>query len=190
MKQIEIESILQKIDDILQHISNSIRSDNIALLENTQPFISAILVELKQYQIFDAEASKEIINRLEKVINTLVRLTNLLKGRIDKQILFSAKAVRELEYLIGSIKHLVQCLKEASVTQNQVLIKYIIEGANNIENTADSFATQHQERLISGVCQPQASAIFIDLLNTIKENAYHLKELSRQISYLPLKEKG
>ncbi|MFH1230455.1 MAG: hypothetical protein V1709_03045 [Planctomycetota bacterium] len=204
MNQKELRECLQHIEEILKQIFDSIRTENLVYLDSAQSLVSRTSDLIKSYHLitevptearlcpngkpetihkaFGETARKDLINRLEKITYNLLRLINIFKGRISNHILFSEKAVRELEYLIGSIKYLSRCLKDVVVTKNDALLKYIIDTANAIENTADSFAAEHEERLLSGVCQPQASAVFIDLLNTIKENSYHFKEMGRQIS--------
>lgn len=211
MNQKEFRESLQHIEEILKQIFDSIRTGNLVYLDSAQSLVSRTSEQIKNYHlvaetpdkgwaapkigefrldnrqetmpdVLSEAGRKDLINRLEKIISNLSRLINIFKERISKHILFSEKAIRELEYLIGSIKYLSRCLKDVVITRNDVLLKYIIDTANALENTADSFAAEHEERLLSGVCQPQSSALFIDLLNTIKENSYHFKEMGRQIA--------
>jgi Na+/phosphate symporter len=211
MNRKELRDSLQHIEEILKEIFDSIRTDNCVSLDSAQTLTSRISDQIKNYhllaessseemlrsntttacldvgqgtelEVINVAASKGFISRLEKIVYNLFRLINILRDRINKRILFSEKAARELEYLIGSIKYISCCLKDVLVTRNDVLIKYIIDTANAIENTTDNFAAEHEERLLSGVCHPQSSAVFIDLLNAIKENSYHFKEMGRQIS--------
>ena len=188
-----INEFFQNIEQVLSNILNSIRTENTDGLESAESIISKTSLQVKSYQLSDQNIVKnspvcngtvkrDLINRLEKILFNLSRLINLFKEKANKHILFSEKAIGELEYLIKTIKHLSRCLKDATITKNEVLTKYIIDTANSLENTAANFAVEHEERLLSGVCQSQSSAVFIDLLNTIKENSYHFKEMGRQIS--------
>jgi len=186
MSDITIGEFFQTIEEALKHIFDSIRTENISHLDSAESTIGKLSLVVKNYQIYNNEcndaAKKDLGTRLDKITVSISRLVNIFKDKIDKHILFSEKALRELEYIIGTIKHLSKCLKDAAATKNEVLSKYIIETANALENTAANFALEHEERLTSGICQPQASAVFIDILNTLKENSYHFKEMGRQIS--------
>ncbi|MEW6027042.1 MAG: hypothetical protein AB1599_07105, partial [Planctomycetota bacterium] len=174
------------IEEVLKLIFDSIRTENLVHLNSAEITIAKITTLIKSYKIYDNGCNdatrKDIGSRLDKITINLGRLVNIFKDKISKGILFSEKALRELEYLIGTIKHLSKCLRDVATTKNDVLIKYIVDTANALENTATNFALEHEERLASGICQPQASAVFIDLLNTLKENSYHFKEMGRQIS--------
>ena len=189
MNNITINEFFQNIEEVLRYIFDSIRTENLERLASAESLIIRISINVKNYQLYnkgcDEVVKKDLGNRLEKIVINLSRLINVFNDKIDKHILFSDKALRELEYLIGTIKHLSRCLKDVAVTKNDVLTKYIIDTANALENAAANFALEHEERLTSGICQPQASAVFIDLLNTLKENSYHFKEMGRQISCLP-----
>jgi|SRR3989339_265131 len=186
MSDFNIGEFFQTIEEALKNIFDSIRTENPSHLDSAEPAIAKLSIIVKNYQIYSNQSNdavkRDLGTRLSKITSSLSRLINIFKNRIDKHILFSEKALRELEYLIGTIKHLSKCLKDAATTKNEVLNKYIIETANTLENTAANFATEHKERITSGICQPQASAVFIDLLNTLKENSYHFKEMGRQIS--------
>ncbi|MDI6732968.1 MAG: hypothetical protein QME51_05545 [Planctomycetota bacterium] len=188
MSYTAISKFFHSLEELSGLIFDCIRTENLSLLERTEILLSEITPQIKDYNLYNNinndPAKKDLSNRFEKIVSNLARLISVLKDKINKSILFSEKAVREMEYLTGTIKHLSRCLKDVSLTKNEVLAKYIIDTANTLENTADNFALGHQERLLSGICQPQASAIFIDLLNTIKEVSYHFKETGRQISFL------
>ncbi|MEK7309945.1 MAG: hypothetical protein AAB038_03925 [Planctomycetota bacterium] len=186
MSNITIGEFFQTIEETLKHIFDSIRTENLAHLDSAEATMAKLSIIVKNYQIYNNECNdavkRDLGTRLDKITVTLARLVNIFKDKIDKHILFSDKALRELEYIIGTIKHLSRCLKDVAVTKNDVLTKYIIDTANTLENTAANFALEHEERLTSGICQPQASAVFIDILNTLKENSYHFKEMGRQIA--------
>ncbi|MBI5779367.1 MAG: hypothetical protein HZA49_07915 [Planctomycetes bacterium] len=186
MNNISIGEFFQSIEEVLKLIFDSIRTENLPQLNSAELIITKISAQAKSYQLYDNGCNdttrKDVGGRIDKITVNLSRLVNIFKSKIDKHILFSDKALRELEYLIGTIKHLSRCLKDVAVTKNDVLAKYIIDTANALENTSTNFAQEHEERLTSGICQPQSSAVFIDLLNTLKENSYHFKEMGRQIS--------
>lgn len=186
MNNITISEFFLNIEEVLKLIFDSIRTENLSHLNAAESLIAKISTLVKSYQLYDNGCSntvrKDLGSRIDKITLNLSRLVNVFKNKVDKHILFSDKALRELEYLIGTIKHLSKCLNDVAVTKNDVLTKYIIDTANALENAATNFALEHEERLTSGICQPQSSAVFIDLLNTLKENSYHFKEMGRQIS--------
>jgi len=186
MSAISLSDFFQSIEETLKYIFDSIRTEDPAKLDSAESSInnlSTIINSQQACNIQSTDAAKRNLGiRLDKITINLSRLINVLKNKTNKNIIFSEKALQEIEYLIGTIKHLSKCLKDATATKNDVLNKYIIETANTLENTAANFATEHKERLTGGICQAQASAIFIDLINTLKENSYHFKEMGRQIS--------
>ena len=43
------------------------------------------------------------------------------------------------------------------------------------------YATLHEERLIEGLCLPVASSLYINMLDSIKNIAWHAKEIATKL---------
>src|SRR3989338_3521628 len=116
MNNIAISEFFRDSEEVLKHIFDSIRTENISHLNSAESLIIKISTLVKSHQLYDNgcndTARKDLGNRLNKITVNLGRLVNIFKDKISKGILFSEKALRELEYLIGTIKHLSKCLRD------------------------------------------------------------------------------
>jgi hypothetical protein len=187
MNDVAISEFFQNTEEVLRLIFDSIRTENLLHLNSAESLIIKASNLLKNRPLPPNECNetveKDLEGRANKITTNLSQSINIFKNKISKHIFLSEKAVGELEYLIGTVKHLSRCLMDIATTRNTALTKYIIDTANTLENTAINFALEHKERLANGICRPQSAAVFIDLLNNIKDNSYHFKEMGRRISY-------
>lgn len=121
------------------------------------------------------EAEQKILRRLDALLSRLGTIdANLggLAGPIHKKIqgavLFSDKAVAQTNYLFDQHAGMIRSLLDIVKTDNQFLKNYVgNEGRNLVQACAD-YATEHQDRLIEGVCTPQAAPIFLAILDAMR----------------------
>lgn len=184
-----LKDIYQGMEESLSNIFETVRTGQASLLmpaKTRNSLITAKIQEIGQAQAGESnhKVSGEMTKRLDLIRTNLEKLITLAEDKTAKGVLFSDKAVQELGYLIGSAKYLFRCMNDAVTTKNPTLIKYVIDTAGALEDSADKFSQEHEERLVAGLCQPQSSAIFIDMLNNLKSSLWHLKEISRKAQYL------
>ena len=109
-------------------------------------------------------------------------ITTDIQRKIEEGILFSDKAASELNTLFNKSTELLECLKDLVITNNEVLLKYILEEESKHYNLANEYATIHEERLISGLCSPQYAALYLHLLGSIKEILEYSKNIAQKVS--------
>ncbi|MBI4712693.1 MAG: hypothetical protein HY762_05265 [Planctomycetes bacterium] len=197
-----LKAIYQGMEESLTNIFETVRTGQASLLMPAKTMNTVITAKIQE--IGQAAASPpdghrggqaqntdhnhkvagDMTKRLDIIRTNLEKLITLAEDKTVKGVLFSDKAVQELGYLIGSAKYLFRCMNDAVTTKNPTLIKYVIDTAGALEDSADKFSQEHEERLVAGLCQPQSSAIFIDMLNNLKSSLWHLKALSRKAQYL------
>jgi Na+/phosphate symporter len=51
-----------------------------------------------------------------------------------------------------------------------------------VEKLAEEYATLHEDRLITGECMPEASSIFLKMLDAIKDIAWNAKEIAVKLA--------
>jgi Na+/phosphate symporter len=65
-------------------------------------------------------------------------------------------------------------VKDYCMTKNPILKEQIKVDMENIRKLIDDFEIIHQNRLITGVCMPQASYLYIDMTDSLKRIAKEL----------------
>jgi Na+/phosphate symporter len=84
------------------------------------------------------------------------------------KILFSEKALAEIKELYVILEEQFRNTRDYIATKNPVLKAEINAGRERIFKTIDEYAVIHQGRLITGVCMPQASYLYLDIVDSIK----------------------
>ena len=91
------------------------------------------------------------------------------KGPIEQKIrggiLFSDKAVTQANFLFDQHTGIIRSVLDIFKTDNDFLKKYILEESRKLGQACLAFATEHEERMIEGLCLPQAAPIFLALLD-------------------------
>lgn len=106
------------------------------------------------------------------------KIRELMEKKIGENILFSDKAVKEAIFLLQRLSEILWTTSSLILARNTFLGIYIEEAVSNISKMADEYATLHEERLIEGICLAAASSVYINMLDTIKSIAWHIKEIA------------
>ena len=121
-----------------------------------------------------------LIPSLQKMAQAMETILVRTGTKIESQILFTDKGMSELKQILSGVKDLARDTKDALATDNPHLKKHIRTEMEKIIGMADDFALEHQERLILGFCTPQASYLYVDMLDALKRIARELVYLSEK----------
>jgi Na+/phosphate symporter len=124
------------------------------------------------------------IERIGHFIENIIRCTRV---KIGGGISFSDRAVSEITFLMERLQEVLQNVGDIILARNAIIRDYIKESVAEIGRSADGFETSHGEKLIEGLCTPDAAALFLDILDAIKVISWHAKEIAESLteSYKP-----
>ncbi|MEJ2191305.1 MAG: hypothetical protein P8Y39_03005 [Nitrospirota bacterium] len=120
-------------------------------------------------------------SHIERIGENLGRIAQAIKGKIAENILFSDKAISELEYLFGRVRDMMANTKDMILARNTLVARHLEESEKALESTANVYATLHEERLIEGLCMPRASSLYLEMIESFKGIAWHCKEIARTL---------
>lgn len=118
---------------------------------------------------------------LMRIGENIEKLASSIEGKINKGILFSDRAVTETTFLLQRLSETLKPTADIILAKNVFLNRYVQESEVSIAKNASLYATLHEERLIEGICIPAASAIYLTMLDAIKNIAWHAKEISSKL---------
>ncbi len=118
---------------------------------------------------------------LMRIGENIEKLAYSIEGKINKGILFSDRAVTETTFLLQRLSETLKPTADIILAKNVFLNRYVQESEVSIAKNASLYATLHEERLIEGICIPAASAIYLTMLDAIKNIAWHAKEISSKL---------
>ena len=85
---------------------------------------------------------------LERIGDSLESIIHSVSTKIKGGIMFSDKAVREIESLFEGVTELLECLHDCLKTKGRILINHIIEQGKELSELTGEYSSAHQERLI------------------------------------------
>jgi len=119
----------------------------------------------------------EATGSLHEIGNALARMNGELRTKVRTHTLFSDLARKEMEELFrlteGQLRDMVDMLE----TGNPTLRSHVLNWCNNLSILMSQFTSQHEERLIQGICSEPAAAIFVGLTDGLRDVCYHIKSI-------------
>lgn len=166
--------------------------DRLQELQNLQKIVSQNIADAsRQVHSMIArspKAEQEVLRRMETILSGLGAIdTNLgsladpIHKKIKGGVLFSDKAVTQTNYLFDQHTGMIKSLLDIVKTDNQFLKNYVKSEGRNLVQACANFATEHEDRLIEGLCTPQAAPIFLGILEAMRGIGQTEAEITRQL---------
>ncbi|MEJ2672034.1 MAG: hypothetical protein P8168_07510, partial [Deltaproteobacteria bacterium] len=148
--------------------------------------------QLRSLSARKSESEQQVLNRLQSVVNHLGiigdnigRCADPLKQKIRDGVLFSEKAVTQANFLFDQHAGMIRSVLDIVKTDNDFLKKYLLEEGQKLGQAALSFATEHEDRMIEGLCMPEAAPIFLALMDRMSTIAQHEVEIATLLAKKP-----
>ncbi|MDI6854009.1 MAG: hypothetical protein QME75_10465 [Deltaproteobacteria bacterium] len=131
-----------------------------------------------------AEALKEqsLLTRLQLIAEKLGGLTEPIDKKIKDGVLFSEKAVSQTNYLFDHQAGILRSLLDILKTDNAMLKRFVQEEGQKLVQDCINFATEHEDRLIEGLCLPQAAPLFLSILDNMRTAAQHEVDIAQMLA--------
>lgn len=117
-----------------------------------------------------------------RIAENIEKVSEAISTKIKEDILFSDRAVSEVTFLFQRLIDIMRPASDLILAPNSIIGNYIRESEAGIVRRANDYATLHEERLIEGLCLPKASALYINMLDNIKNIAWHCKEIANKLA--------
>jgi Na+/phosphate symporter len=123
-----------------------------------------------------------IPSHLSRIGNAIEKLSECIDKKINDNILFSDKAVKETIFLLQRLTEILTPTADIVLARNTFMSMYVEESQVGVGKMALEYATLHEERLIKGVCVPKSASIYVNMLEAIKNIAWHSKEIAVKLA--------
>lgn len=114
-----------------------------------------------------------ILSHLELIGENIGSLADPIQKKIREGVLFSDKGVAQCNKLFDQHTGMIRSLLDIIKTDNDYLKQYVLAEGRKLIQACNDFATEHEERLIEGVCLPQAAPIFLAMLDRMRIISRH-----------------
>lgn len=88
---------------------------------------------------------------------------------IQEGAAFSEGAMGEIRTLFDVAADLVETVGAAIKTRTPALVRHLREDGARLQSQANAYETSHEDRLLSGVCLPRSSSIYLAMLDGFRE---------------------
>lgn len=129
----------------------------------------------------DLKAYVSVPVHLRRIGECIEKLAELIDKKIKNDILFSDRAITEITFLLQRLIDILRPTADIILAKNVILKRYVEESESGVVKRANEYATLHEERLIEGLCLPIASSLYINMLDAIKDIAWHAKEIATKL---------
>lgn len=153
----------------------------LAAIEAQEPVLSKKIAEMVR-QEKERKVYAEIPKHFLEICGHLEVLAEMLRKKIDENILFSDRAVTEISFLSQNLLEILNAATDLVLVKNPILVRYVEESEAMVEKATIQYATHHEERLIEGLCLPMSSSVFLKVLESLKGIAREAKCISQRMA--------
>jgi len=114
-------------------------------------------------------------------------IVDRLKAMTRDHVLFSDRAIREVNDVFQKAMDLQESLPDLILNQDKHVAQHIGEQVRSVFKIANGFSGEHEERLFQGICMPKSSPMYLGILESLKGIFTHILEVSGKIVTLSSK---
>jgi len=111
---------------------------------------------------------EKVLAGLEGLTATLAKLHDPIAKKVKDGVLFSEKAVAQTNCLFDTQAGLLRSVFDILQTNNDYLKKFVQSEGEKVQKDCADYATEHETRLVEGLCTPQAAPIFLAILEQFR----------------------
>jgi phosphate:Na+ symporter len=118
---------------------------------------------------------------LQRVALALDNLVDKMETKVESDIPFSEKALDELKQIMAVVGAEFTDVRYYCMSKDHKIREQIQAEAAEVMNMTNEFDRVHQNRLISGVCTPKASYLYVDMTDSLKRIATELAAFADKV---------
>ncbi|MGQ9688035.1 MAG: hypothetical protein ACUVXF_04495 [Desulfobaccales bacterium] len=145
-------------------------------------YLCSLTAKMPENQRVSLIRLQSVLTHLQVIGSTLEGLSAPIARKIKDGILFSDKAVAQANQLFDRLTGILRSLLDVMKTDNEFLKRYVMEEGQGLTQACKDFATEHEARLIEGLCLPQAAPLFLALLDGVGAAGHHAIKIAKILS--------
>jgi len=150
-------------------------------IKENKKILTAEFIEQAKENL-DLRAYVTVPGHIEKMAEFIENIILCARTKIRVGIPFSDRAASEITFLMERLQEVLENVSDIILARNTVIREYVKESVAEIGRSVNDFATMHEDRLVEGLCMPQASPLFLDILDAIKVIAWNAKEIAEKLA--------
>lgn len=177
-----------KAEAVLSICIDGFMGHKLDLIDSTQEKILALSEEGNQLRKLlsnkaaertaNTEQIKYLLATLSSIglaVNGLDSISRHVRYKIFEKIIFSDKGFEEIRYLFNASLDILKTAEDTIANRNETFMQSVVDKCANLEKLSGRYAEKHEERLITGVCPPEASPVYVNIVDSILIVVWHIK---------------
>lgn len=149
------------------------------ILKKGLPFTQQLIEDKEKDEVVKKYVN--LVPHLQRVALAIDNLVDKMEIKVETSTLFTQKALDEIKQLMLAVGTEFTDVRDYCMTKNPILKDQIRADMEKIRKLIDDFEIIHQNRLITGVCMPQASYLYIDMTDSLKRIAKELSVFAEKV---------
>ncbi|NLC68985.1 MAG: Na/Pi cotransporter family protein, partial [Clostridiaceae bacterium] len=122
-----------------------------------------------------------VTNDIERIGDHCKNIAEFAEWKRDENIPFSQEALQEITDAFEQLNNMVDDSIHALRDQDVELAKRVLSEEYEMDDLEDNLRDRHLKRLNSGLCNPQAGVIFIELIHNLERIADHCNNIAEAV---------
>ncbi|MFH1269965.1 MAG: PhoU domain-containing protein [Candidatus Omnitrophota bacterium] len=122
-----------------------------------------------------------IVEDLEEIGDYIKDMVERIEIKIEEKLLFSDDAVNEYKHLYNTVETELEDVDKALKMKDKNFAKRILCNDKHVDKLVKKYRDTHAKRFVSGVCEPRACNMFLNLLDFTAQISHHAKTIAKYI---------
>jgi len=186
MAQIARAGFMDSVDGLLGDDKRKLESAHVAeeFTDTLQYEITTYLTELSRRELSERVAVAlpvllHTVNDLERIGDHAVNVVEIAMRKIEQKVVFTDAALAEANQLRKEVSEMLDVVVKALEEDDREVARLAVPNEQNLNRMQIEFRRSHVQRLRDGQCTPEASLIFIDLVDNVEKTGDHLMNIAQ-----------
>jgi len=140
--------------------------------------MSGLLADGSDSTKYSYQQLHAILTHLQKIAESAARLEKTLKKQVQDCVLFSDKSVSQVNHLFYQQLEILCYLGYVIRTGGEGIRQRAIGECRCLDQSCIQFATDHETRLVEGLCLQQAAPLFLAILEQMQTITHNELEIA------------
>lgn len=118
-----------------------------------------------------------ILTHLLIITETTCRLEETLQKQIKEGVLFSDKAISQVGYLFDKQTGILSNIADIMRNDEKEIHRQTLDECKNLGQSCLQFATDHEMRLVEGLCFPLSAPLFLAIIDQMQTIIHHERKV-------------
>ena len=147
------------------------------------PNLQNYLVKINELELPHADALLigglfHVVNDIERIGDHAENFADSAKQRINHQVEFSEKGIRQLREMTSMVVQTLDYALEMFSNKSQEHMQEVVELENSVDEMEKKLQKLHVKRLAKGKCSPEAGMVFSDTISGLERVADHATNIA------------